>query len=89
MGSKWTFSTSEDGCESEHESASAYSDPNLITGFQLEDMNRDHKYMNLSPTSNGPDPTIHSKYLSERCRGDSAEKKMIFVILFSSTLSRY
>ncbi|XP_052184791.1 scarecrow-like protein 14 isoform X10 [Diospyros lotus] len=36
-------------------------------------MNRDHKYMNLYPTSNGPDPTIHSKYLSESCRGDSAE----------------
>jgi len=35
----WSFSGSTDGCESKQESVSAYSDPNSITGFQLEDVN--------------------------------------------------
>ncbi|XP_052185986.1 scarecrow-like protein 34 [Diospyros lotus] len=71
---QWGFSGSEDRCVSGHESVSAYSDPNLITGFQLKDMNRDYEFVNLLPTSNDPVPPIHSTVLSDSWSGDSAEE---------------
>ncbi|XP_052184800.1 scarecrow-like protein 14 isoform X2 [Diospyros lotus] len=70
----WSFSGSTDGCESKQESVSAYSDPNSITGFQLEDVNRQYEYSNVLPISDGPAPAIHSTDLSVSCSGDSAEK---------------
>ncbi|XP_052184765.1 scarecrow-like protein 34 isoform X4 [Diospyros lotus] len=69
-----SFSGSTDGCESEQESVSAYSDPNSIIGFQLEDVNRQYEYANVLPISDGPAPAIHSTDLSVSCIGDSAEK---------------
>ncbi|XP_052185287.1 scarecrow-like protein 34 [Diospyros lotus] len=72
---QWAFSGSkEGGCESEHESVSAYSDTNLITGFQLEDMNQDYQYVNIPLTSNDTVPAVHSTNLSESYSGESAEK---------------
>ncbi|XP_052189958.1 scarecrow-like protein 14 [Diospyros lotus] len=69
-----SFSGSTDGCEPEQESLSAYSDPNSVTGFQLEDVNRQYEYANVLPISDGPAPAIHSTNLSVSCSGDPTEK---------------
>lgn len=71
----WAFPDSKNGgYECNHGSVSAYSDSNVVKGFQLKDTSLDYNVVDLPLTSNVSDPVIHCTDVSNRLDRDSADE---------------